>query len=363
MITVPSINNVFSVTFQADLVTAGPLEIAMYTLSKSSIKVVRYTNAGLSVVKVYVTPTGGSTTITTYYTDPDGVLEIPLHNTINAIFADGIQSVSVSVYMYNMDGSQAETHAVGALIDILEGVSYLDIVAPLEKDIAGVAAAVAHDIITPPNVMFNPATLGGVASPGIIVESNLNMGGVLPNWGSRAGGVVSGIVPNGARENQLNVPASADTLLLTDGNVGGSVLKTWKLEKTDNCADMVCIRWKSLTGAKRQHFFPIVARTTGADKAVSLLSPADGYDVDKNAFNGVICRLTGLTKYGYWYYADLFRSSDVHSVILPTYSIFETEITNAQTAVYVEPLTTETPQGNGFYNFEFSLKLRHYDTF
>lgn len=360
MITIPSLNNAFSVTFQADYV--DPATIAMYTLSKSSIKVVRYTNAGLSVVKVHVTPNGGSTTITTYYTDPNGVLEIPLHNTINAIFADGIDSMVVSVFMYDTDGTSVDT-SVYSDIDIIEGVSYLDIVAPLEKDIAGVAAAVAHDIITPPNVMFNPATLGGVASPGIIVESNLNMGGVLQNWGSRAGGVVSGIVPNGARENQLNVPASADTLLLTDGNVGGSVLKTWKLEKTDSCADMVCVRWKSLTGAKRQHFFPIVARTTGADKAVSLLSPADGYDVDKNAFNGVTCRITGLTKYGYWYYADLFRSSDVHAIILPTHSIFETEISNAQTAVYVEPLTTETPQGNGFYNFEFSLKLRHYDTF
>lgn len=366
MITVPSVNNVFTVTYQADLVTAGPLEIAMYTLSKSSIRVKREASPQLSVVKVYVQPDPphGVTTITTYYTDLDGVLEIDMHNVVNSILNSGENTCTISIYMYNSDGSQAETHSVGALVDILQGVSYNDIMAPKNKDIAGVFQSLSQTVIVPPNVILNPATLGGVSAPGIIVESNLYMGGNLgQNWGYRVGGTDYGIVPSGTRSNQLNVPAAADTLFLTDGNVGGSKLKHWKLEKVDACTDIVCVRWTSLTGAVRQHYFPIVARTTGADKSVSLLTTGDGYDVDKNTFNGLVCRLSGLTAYGYWYYADLLRASDVHAVVQPTYSIWETEISNPQTAAHVEPLTAETPQGVGFFTFEFTLKMRHYDTF
>jgi hypothetical protein len=243
-------------------------------------------------------------------------------------------------------------------------VSYNDIMAPKNKDIAGVFQSLSQTVIVPPNVILNPATFGGVSAPGIIVESNLDMGGNLgQNFGYRVGGTDYGIVPSGTRANQLNVPAAADTLFLTDGNVGGSKLKHWKLDKVDACTDIVCVRWTSLTGAIRQHCFPIVARTTGADKSVSLLTTGDGYDVDKNTFNGLVCRLSGLTAYGYWYYADLLRASDVHAVVQPTYSIWETEISNPQTAAHVEPLTTETPQGVGFFTFEFTLKMRHYDTF
>ena len=364
MITIPSLNGYFSVTFQADYV--DPSTLAMYTLSKSSIRVKREASPQLSIVKVHITPDPplGATTITTYYTDPDGVFELDLHNVINSIYKSGVDNFIVSVYMYEMDGTTSVDSSVFSDIDILEGVSYNDIMAPKSKDIAGVLQSLSQTVIVPPNVIFNPATLGGVSAPGIIVESNLDMGGNLgQNWGYRVGGTDYGIVPSGTRANQLNVPAAADTLFLTDGNVGGSKLKHWKLEKVDACTDIVCVRWTSLTGAIRQHYFPIVARTTGADKSVSLLTTGDGYDVDKNTFNGLVCRLSGLTAYGYWYYADLLRASDVHAVVQPTYSIWETEISNPQTAAHVEPLTAETPQGVGFFTFEFTLKMRHYDTF
>ena len=364
MITIQSLNGYFSVTFQADYV--DPSTLAMYTLSKSSIRVKREASPQLSIVKVHITPDPplGATTITTYYTDPDGVLELDLHNVINSIYKSGVDNLVVSVYMYEMDGTTSVDSSVFSDIDILQGVSYNDIMAPKNKDIAGVFQSLSQTVIVPPNIMLNPATLGGVSAPGIIVESNLDMGGNLgQNWGYRVGGTDYGIVPSGTRSNQLNVPAAADTLFLTDGNVGGSKLKHWKLEKVDACTDVVCVRWTSLTGATRQHYFPIVARTTGADKSVSLLTTGDGYDVDKNTFNGLVCRLSGLTAYGYWYYADLLRASDVHAVVQPTYSIWETEISNPQTAAYVEPLTAETPQGVGFFTFEFTLKMRHYDTF
>ena len=202
MITIPSVNSVFTVTYQADLVTAGPLEIAMYTLSKSSIRIKREASPQLSVVKVYVQPDppNGATTITTYYTDPDGVLEIDMHNVINSILNSGENTCNISIYMYNTDGSQAETHGVGALVDILQGVSYNDIMAPKSKDIAGVLQSLSQTVIVPPNIMLNPAILGGVSAPGIIAESNLDMGGNLgQNWGYRVGGTDYAIVPYGEK--------------------------------------------------------------------------------------------------------------------------------------------------------------------
>ena len=125
------------------------------------------------------------------------------------------------------------------------------------------------------------------------------------------------------------------------------------------CSDVVLCRWTSQTGAARQHYFPIVADIYNVDKAVSLVTEGDGYIVNKDWSKGVRCRLTGLTAYGYWYYMDMLRASDLHAIIQPTYSIFSTEIASEQTAAYAEG-SMETPQGPGFFAFEFTLKLRHY---
>ena len=136
-------------------------------------------------------------------------------------------------------------------------------------------------------------------------------------------------------------------------------MKEWRVERPEQCADVVLCRWTSQTGAARQHYFPIVADIYSVDKAVSLVTEGDGYLVNKDWSKGVRCRLTGLTAYGYWYYMDMLRASDLHAIIQPTYSIFSTEIASEQTAAYAEG-SMETPQGPGFFAFEFTLKLRHY---
>ena len=112
----------------------------------------------------------------------------------------------------------------------------------------------------------------------------------------------------------------------------------------------------------RQHYFPVVSYINGVDEAVSLVSAGNGYKVRKDWRKGCRCRITGLTAYGFWYYMDILRASDLHAVILQTFSMFSTEIASDETAAYCEATEMEVPQGNGFYNFEFNLKLRHYDT-
>lgn len=344
MITYTSTNNKFTATLQGDPV-AGFMRVAnVYAASRTMLRIKREDTQQVSVVNMYYSGVWGTELPVNYYTDPDGVLEIPLRNIINAHPTE----VLAAITMLETDGTTVD--ALTVTLDVLQGLSYYDINAPRSKDADQFLAAFGS-VVMPPNVIINPDLLSGLTAPGIIVESNLAY-----DWVQYASGVGTAVTPSGQRSNQLVVAAGADTLTVThDGKT-----KSYKLDKTDYCADLVCIRWTSQTGATRQHFFPIVAFIKGSDKQVSLLTSGDGYKVDKNTFEGVRCRLTGLTAYGYWYYMDLLQASDVHAIVKQTFSLWSTEIASEQTAAFVEANEMETPQGNGFFNFEFTLKLRHY---
>lgn len=357
MITTQSNNGKFSVSYQCDYVS--PTLGYVYTRSKSMLRFKIEDPLLQTTSTVNITfGAGGITHTTTYYTDPNGVLEIPTKNELNKWLAKGVNAVAITITPHQLDGTLIDGN-VALPLNIFEGISYNDLNAPRNKEMQDWIGAYPTDIIVPPNIIINPTQLNGVGAAGTIVESNFHTHeDKVWVWSEFAAGVGSTITATGARLNQLPIAAGSDILQLTDG----SITKKWQLEKPDYCADLVCIRWKSMTGATRQHYFPIVGRIKSTDKAVSLVSAGDGYEVDKNAVDGIRCRLTGLTSYGYWYYMDLLQSSDVHAVIRPTYSIWETEISSAQTAVFVEAGEMEQPQGTGFFNFEFTLKLRHYDT-
>lgn len=349
MIVFPSTNSKFTVTFQGDFRSAS--SAYGYTRSRSMLRLKREDTQQLSVFTVDVNAEGA----VHYYTDPNGVLEMPLRNAVNR-YAGG--SFGVTVKMYDVSDPNTVVDQVALPIYVLDGISYNEINAPRNKQVDAWLAGYGHQYVLPPNVMLNPNLLGGGTAPGLIVESNFHDGVKDSEWSQVAGGVAATITPTGARLNQLVVGAGADKLRFSDETAS----KEWTLEKPDYCADIVCCRWTSLTGAVRQHFFPIVAYMGGSDKQVSLVSPGDGYEVDKNAWKGLRCRLTGLTSYGYWYYMDMLHATDLHAVVKPSGVLWETEISSKETAAYCEPNDGETPQGVGFFNFDFTLKLRHYDT-
>lgn len=354
MITYTSVNSKFSATVQGDFQSANAFYA--YSKSKTMLRLKRENQPQTSIFLLQFS--GNIIPNVSYYTDPNGVLEIPLKNFVNKMIAAGHTSEVIYITLLEVSGNTVvDTLTLSAYP--VEGISYNDLNAPRNKEMQDWIGAYPTDIIVPPNIIINPTQLNGVGAAGTIVESNFHTHeDKVWVWSEFAAGVGSTITATGARLNQLPIAAGSDILQLTDG----SITKKWQLEKPDYCADLVCIRWKSMTGATRQHYFPIVGRIKSTDKAVSLVSAGDGYEVDKNAVDGIRCRLTGLTSYGYWYYMDLLQSSDVHAVIRPTYSIWETEISSAQTAVFVEAGEMEQPQGTGFFNFEFTLKLRHYDT-
>lgn len=350
MITFPSTNSRFTVTFQGDARSAS--SAYGYTRSRSMLRLKREDSQVMSVFTVDVNAEGA----VHYYTDPTGVLEMQLRNAVNR-YAGG--SFAITVKLYDISDLSVAIDQVALPIYVLDGVSYYEINAPRNKQVDAWLAGYGHQYVLPPNVMLNPNLLGGVSAPGIIVESNFHEGVKDSGWSQEAGDVSATITPTGSRLNQLVVGAGADKLRFSDETAS----KEWTLEKPGYCADLVCCRWTSLTGAVRQHVFPIVAFMKGSDKQVSLVSLGNGYEEDKNAWNGIRCRLTGLTSYGYWYYMDMLHATDLHAVVRPSGILWETEISSKETAAYCEPNEGETPQGVGFFNFDFTLKLRHYDPF
>lgn len=340
MITAPSTNSKFSVTFQGDQGTGG--HWLGYTASRSMMRIKREDVQQVSKVEF-----GYGYKTVTYYTDPDGVLEISMRNELNAMAGDGF--VDVVIRMFEIDNTPVDSFA--PTIDILPGISYFDLYAPKGKDGIFGVTSLLRNVVMPPNVIINPYTNG----QGVIVESNYHSIATTATWSYEAGGATTAVTPSGTRSNQIVIPYTADALKL---NNNGSV-KEWKMERPEQCADVVLCRWTSQTGAVRQHYFPIVVDIYNVDKAVSLVTEGDGYLVNKDWSKGVRCRLTGLTAYGYWYYMDMLRASDLHAIIQSTYPIFSTEIASEQTAAYAEG-SMETPQGTGFFAFEFTLKLRHY---
>lgn len=356
MITFPSSGNRFTATFQGDY--HSTLAAYGYTRSRSMLRLKREDVQELSRFGIYASRTGSTEPWVQYYTTPDGVLEIPLANLVNKVAAAGEDSFSLSINLADTIDGNTYIDTLAFTVYVLPGISYLDANAPREKQVGQWIAGYSHQYVVPPNVMLNPALLGGVSAPGLIVESNFHSSNKDLEWSQVAAGIATAITPTGVRENQLTVDAGFDRLRLTDGELS----KDWPLAQADYCADLVCVRWTSLTGATRQHVFPVVAYLTGSDKELSLVTPGNGYEVVKDAWQGVRCRLTGLTAYGFWYYMDMLRASDLHAIIQPTASPWETQIASKETAAYIEPSNAETPSGNGFFNFEFTLKMRQYDT-
>ncbi len=343
MIVKPSDNSKFTATFQGENGSGGNL--LGYTLSRSMLRIKREDMQQLSLVQIdYST---GDTIV--YYTDPQGVLELPLRD----FMAAAGSMLALSITMTETNGTTVDTLALK--IEVLVGMSYYNVFAPRNKDAERFFAAYGHNVVMPPNVIINPSNSYGI---GIKVESNLHTIDANVVWSYMVSGIGTTITPAGSRKNRLDVGDTADTLK-ADNTTNA---KEWPLMKPDYCTNLVVCRWTSRTGCVRQHWFPIAAFINGADQSVSVVEAGNGYDVRKDTYDAVRCRLTGLTAYGYWYYMDILRANDLHAVIMPTIANFETEISSMETAAFCDVNEMETPQGNGFYNFEFVLKLRHYDT-
>lgn len=355
MFTVNSSQGKYTAYVQADQKTTAYGNA--YSLSRTMLRLERNDEHKVSIFGISYYWTGGNSgAMLPYYTDPDGVLEIPMRNVVASHVGD---TLNIVVHLYDVDHTLVDQGAFQ--LDAYHGISYGDMLAPRNKDVnpADFTFATRHDVVLPPNIIINPNITG--MTSGVVVESNYHQLDGDATWSVMAGGIANTVSPTGDRSNMIYVTAAMDTLRLTVGNPQ-DVVKSWQLVKPDQCADIACVQWTSLTGALRRHYFPIVSFINGVDKEVSIVEAGNGFDIRKNAYKGVRCRLTGLTPYGVWYYQDLLQASDAHAIVNRTWSLGD-EIASMETACLVEGDMEATPEGNGFFSFDFTLKLRHYDTF
>jgi hypothetical protein len=355
MLTFTSDNGKFRATLIAEATDDPNYAGAMFSRSRSTLRLERLDSQVFSAFRI--NSTGG--TAGYYYTSPAGVLELSLKSDVATAIAQGNPGFGLDVKLYNDNDLSTAIDTMTGVFSVFVGIGYADTDAPKSKDVTEWSAALGPGVVLPPNVMLNPSD-----GQGIIAESNFGTSGTLDDrvWSEVANGISATVTPTGARGNQLEVSAAADTLVLSQSVGFPPPSHSWKLDKPHACADLVLCRWTSLTGAVRQHYFPVVTYIGGNDKSVSLVTTGDGYDVRRNAFKAVRCRLTGLTPYGVWYYADILQANDLHAIVNHTTSDFATEIASVQTCAFADADGYETPEGVGFFNFEFSLKLRHYDT-
>lgn len=356
MIQFNSIHDNFKAIFQAD--SAGAVTMDMYARSKSMMTVERLDQQKMTMFGIYYSSQEGITPTVWYYSDPQGRLQLPLRNGVNFLLKR--TNCAIAILMREVDDPTTidELHR---FVNPLHGISYNDMNAPRLKDAPQLYWEHEHYVILPPNVILNPLSFSGTYGQGVIVESNYANIDLDSQWHTLMNGVPTIAAIGGERNAEITVIAAADTLRLTAGKDGEQV-KEWKMERADDCTNLVCVQWTSQTGALRRHYFPVVGFIKGSDKQVSLLSDGDGYLVDKNSYNGVRCRLDGLTQYGYWYYMDLLQALDVHAVMQISFVSLVDQLASEQSAAFVENAEAETPQGNGFHSFEFTLRLQHHGT-
>lgn len=341
MITINSSNLTFSVHLDGDQIHGG-VEILQYLKSRCTM---RFFPNSMTFQKVAVTMNGTDTggTLHTqgplyYYTDTKGNLAIPLRDLLLWFKKQGVQAVNFEVDSFADVLDTQVADIATAVLGIVEGISYNDVGAPKGKDVED-ATAQRPDVIMPPNVIINPSW-----SYGSQIESNYTLIDPTARWDYN---------PYNLLHSEISVKGITRTLTLTDSN--SDVIKTYTLADAPACSDLLMVQWTSLTGAVRIHYFPIVSFIRGNGDKIEVESLGDGYEVQKANYTAVRCRLTGLTRWGYYYYMDLLQASD------PTACVIANGIVEDMQPVFIDGESAETPEGTGFFNFEFVANLKQYE--
>lgn len=344
MKTIAGSNNRFYASIDGDPIGADVIE---YTKQKCWLLLhsVSADRRAFGVVFTYIV--GGITTNTPevrYYTDSVGAVTVSIRDMMAHIAGLGGASVQISIYMYQTPSSTAiYDTAVFSSVVILDGISYTQLGAPRNKDF-NVEDALAPNLILPPNVIIEPPV---DVAHGFTFESNYTMIDSTATW--TGPGAPSNSLAN---DHQCKPDMDAFTLTTTAGET-----KTWTVQRSGYCDDILEVKWMSLTGVMRHHYFPIVSFIRGNGDEVEVETHYDGYDLRKGNFTAVRCRLTGLTAWGYYYYMDLINASRLEAVVFGNGYITG----DGSCAAAVKAESMETPTGPGFFMFEFVCNLKQFE--
>lgn len=351
MHTYTSTNSLFTVETQIDYITTGGSTVEYGYLGGNTVAIVQSTVAASTVFTFRY----GNVKVIEYISDPSGRLVVSLKKWFQIIGAGNYGTITISA---EINGT---TDSLIIIPNVKKGISYYDILAPRQKQMDSFTLGLSQHSVVPPNVMLNSELIDS-----IIAESSLQSNGIQSpptgTWqGFQPGYSPVTLTPGGDRANEVVISSKYTRLTYTEsGLIGRTPVRIWTIDFADGCADLIVLQWTSQTGAKRRHMFPFFSLSGNVDEAASLLSLGDGFKVAKNVSNGFIVRLTGLTPYSWWYYADMAMASDLHAVPVEDGITY---IDSEQTAAYCTDTQMVMPAGNRFVTFEATIKYRHYDTY
>lgn len=354
MVTLNSTNNKFSIALQieSDGYIGSPAYFGyINSRSEAIVKLAAGVAAGIYEYKVSVN-INLTTYQVTYVSNTDGSLVFSLQK----FFIMAGEGTPIS---FTIEADMNGVEGVTITINVLNGISYQDIIAPMNNDLQGFSQkyGARHNIV-PPNVMLIQQ-LG----PDIIAETSL--GNVLipyatlPNavWTGIGSGSPVTIKTQGVRYNEIQIYNSYNRLVYTETIGQTQKQHTWNLEQPETCADIVMLEWTSQTGAKRRHLFYISELISQVDESARLISLHDGFKVAKNVSNGFKIRLDGLTPYSHWYYSDMILASDLKAGIPIEW------INDFQEVVCTNTNSNTVPNSKGFVTFEATIRYKHYDSY
>lgn len=117
------------------------------------------------------------------------------------------------------------------------------------------------------------------------------------------------------------------------------------------------VEWISRAGVTKRHTWEIVKVSDSVSGSTEYQS-ALGYDVRKGQEVGLTLRMSGLTRYDYWYYSDIITSNDVRVAVSERDADFGDE-----TRVNVVTKKVVQPDASGTYTLDVEINYKRYDEF
>lgn len=116
------------------------------------------------------------------------------------------------------------------------------------------------------------------------------------------------------------------------------------------------VKWTTKWGGTNIMTWEVVDLKQNAVDIANLAPRYNEFISKKGYEQSLILRLDGLSKYDYWYYADIITSNDVRVALSALDSSFGDE-----TQVEVVTKSVTMPNANGLYRLDVEIKYKHYD--
>ena len=208
-------------------------------------------------------------------------------------------------------------------------------------------------VITPPRKWYVP--LFGLNDR---VETFLNPSAVAYTAGLHyMQGIIQHTEQIAVGSGFVELPADGVGVYLQVDSASTSFTTKYKRENLQCGRRYAAVEWISRAGVTKRHTWEIVKVSDNVIGSTEYQS-ALGYDVRKGQEVGLTLRMSGLTRYDYWYYSDIITSNDVRVAVSERDADFGDE-----TRVNVVTKKVVQPDASGTYTLDVEIKYKRYDEF